>query len=70
MTAYTNLTGSPGVWKIIESPSVLAQYRSRYTINSTGIEIGDILTFMQKSFNMEKIIILCRPLQFIETPLL
>ena len=26
--------------------------------------------FMQKSFNMEKIIILCRPLQFIETPLI
>ncbi len=34
---YTNLTGSPGIWKIIQSPSVLAEYRSRYVINSTGI---------------------------------
>jgi hypothetical protein len=34
--ANTTLSGSPGNWAIIESPSVPVQYRSIYTIDSMG----------------------------------
>ena len=61
--ARSEITGSPGVWGIIESPSVPAQYRSIYTINSNGAAKGDIFNVHERSFNMDKIIILCRQLQ-------
>lgn len=40
--ASTNLIGPPNVWGVIESPSVLAQYRSKYTIDSIGSGNGSI----------------------------
>ncbi|HCW07042.1 MAG TPA: hypothetical protein DGG95_06725, partial [Cytophagales bacterium] len=40
--SYTNLTGAPGIWKKIQSPSVLTQYRSIYSISSNGTAKGDI----------------------------
>jgi hypothetical protein len=47
-TASANLSGQPNVWGIIESPSVLVQYRSIYTINSTGYQNGDIYNVYAK----------------------
>jgi hypothetical protein len=40
--ANTTLSGSPGDWGIIESPSVPVQYRSIYTIDNTGYAKGSI----------------------------
>ena len=47
-SASTTLTGLPNVWGIIESPSVLSQYRSKYTINSTGYRNGSIYNVYAK----------------------
>jgi hypothetical protein len=46
--SYTNLTGSPGIWKAIQSPSVQVRYRSIYTINSMGAAKGDIFNVHAK----------------------
>ena len=46
--SYTILTGSPDTWKIIQSPIVQVQYRSIYTINSTGTAKGDIFNVHAK----------------------
>ncbi len=40
--ANTALSGSPGDWGIIESPSIPVQYRSIYAIDSTGYANGSI----------------------------
>jgi len=40
--ANTTLSGSPGDWGIIESPSIPVQYRSIYAIDSTGYANGSI----------------------------
>ena len=42
--ARSNITGPRGVWGIIDSPLVPAQYRSKYTINSVVYGNGSIYT--------------------------
>ena len=46
--ASSEITGPPSVWGIIESPSVPAQYRSIYTINSTGYKDGSIYNIHER----------------------